>query len=239
MKLRLIGTEDQVKKLEVIVHRPSDVDDKIMEVSDQLTERMKKELNKLLTKVLESVARQDNSATETKYMVDRVDRMYERMKTDIGRHETLCFELACKFIEHHEVIVKLSETMESLKTYTIVNDLHLEAYLPLQVATIAFDVGKGLAHKKDLERYKKYFATKVVKDLERNCIMVCDPSLDQSKCRFGKFNYKIPSYLTQYVGEEKKSWEMVLDKITLANINMYTEDKEPQKPTDPRSDIAE
>ena len=178
MKLRLIGTEDQVKKLEEIVHRPSDVDDKIMEVSDQLTERMKKELNKLLTKVLESVARQDNSATETKYMVDRVDRMYERMKTDIGRHETLCFELACKFIEHHEVIVKLSETMESLKTYTIVNDLHLEAYLPLQVATIAFDVAKGLAHKKDLERYKKYFATKVVRDLERNCIMVCDPSLD-------------------------------------------------------------
>jgi hypothetical protein len=70
-------------------------------------------------------------ATETKFKVDRIDRMYERMKTDIGRHETLCFELATKFNEQHDVIIKLSETMESLKTYSIMNDLHLEAYLPL------------------------------------------------------------------------------------------------------------
>ena len=47
--------------------------------------------------MLESVADQDNKATETKFMVDRIDRMYERMKADICRHETVCFELATKF----------------------------------------------------------------------------------------------------------------------------------------------
>ena len=62
-----------------------------------MSEQVKKELDKILTKVLESVADQDNKATETKFMVDRIDRMYERMKADICRHETVCFELATKF----------------------------------------------------------------------------------------------------------------------------------------------
>ena len=60
----------------------------------------------------------------TKYIVDRIDRMYERMKTDIIRHKTLCFELATKFTEQHEVIIKISENIESLKTYSLLNDLH-------------------------------------------------------------------------------------------------------------------
>ena len=185
--------------------------------------------------MLDSLARQDNEAASTKYMVDRIDRMYERMKSDIGRHETLCFELATKFTEQHDTIIKLSETTESLKTYSIVNDLHLEAYLPLQMATIAFDVGKGLTSRKQAEHYKKHFYSKVMKDLEKNCIMVCDPAMDQSNSKFGKCSYKINSSTS----------EMVLDKITLANIHLYSmpEGNKPQKqevkPTDPRSNIAE
>jgi len=42
------GQQQQITKLDEIVHKPTDVDEKIMNLSDQLTERMKKELNKLL-----------------------------------------------------------------------------------------------------------------------------------------------------------------------------------------------
>ena len=62
-----------------------------------LQTRMKKEMGKMLKMVMESVYNTDNMALETKYLVDRVDRMYVRIKQDVGRHETLCFELADKF----------------------------------------------------------------------------------------------------------------------------------------------
>ena len=70
--------------------------------------------------------------------------MYERMKVDVGRHETLCFELATKFDQQYEVIWNLTNSMDSLKNYALLNDLHLEAYLPFQMAGLAFEVGKGL-----------------------------------------------------------------------------------------------
>jgi hypothetical protein len=92
---------------------------------------VKKELDKILTKVLESVSDQDTKATETKFMIDRIDRMYERMKVDICRHETVCFELANKFEDQYEVINAMSSNLETLKTYAMLNDLHIEAYQPI------------------------------------------------------------------------------------------------------------
>ena len=70
--------------------------------------------------------------------------MYSRMKTDIARHEILCFELATKFEQQYEVLNRCTEDIEALKTYALVNDLHMETYLPIQSATIAYEVGKNL-----------------------------------------------------------------------------------------------
>jgi hypothetical protein len=78
------------------------------------------------------------------------------MKIDVGRHETLCFELAQKFDQQYEVICNLTNSMESLKNYAVINDLHLEAYLPFQVAGLAFEVGKGLVQKHQKDTYKKH-----------------------------------------------------------------------------------
>ena len=69
--------------------------------------------------------------TESNYKIDRVDRMYTRMKEDIGRHETLCFELALKFEQQHTILSAVTDSIETLKNYALVNDVHLEAYLPL------------------------------------------------------------------------------------------------------------
>ena len=95
MKTNLIDGE--LRKLSSHVFKPSDTDDKIRTVYELMSNRLKEELEKLLTRVLTSLEEQDNQATQTTYTVTRIDRMYERMKIDVGRHETLCYELAVKF----------------------------------------------------------------------------------------------------------------------------------------------
>lgn len=57
--------------------------------------------------------------------------MYQRVKEDFVRHETLAFELATKFEHQHTAVSKIIESVEHLKTYTFVNDLHMETYQPL------------------------------------------------------------------------------------------------------------
>jgi hypothetical protein len=42
---------------------------------------------------------------EAKYASERIEMNYQAIKKDIGRHETLCFELATKFEHTHEVFV--------------------------------------------------------------------------------------------------------------------------------------
>ena len=58
---------------------------------------MKKELGKIGTQCMEKLVEQDSAINECKFTTDRIDRMYGRMKDDIIRHETLCFEIAKKF----------------------------------------------------------------------------------------------------------------------------------------------
>jgi len=63
-----------------------------------------------------------------KYTSERIDRMYQAMKTDVRRHETLCYELATKYETQYSALKDIAKSIEALKAYTIINDLHLEAY---------------------------------------------------------------------------------------------------------------
>jgi len=54
--------------------------------------------------------------------------MYNRVKHDCCRHETLAFELATKFEHQHKAIVKMVESIENLKTFAFTNDLHMQTY---------------------------------------------------------------------------------------------------------------
>jgi len=41
-------------------------------------------------------------------------------------------------------MAELGENISALKTYTFINEMHMEAYLPLQSATIAYEVSRGV-----------------------------------------------------------------------------------------------
>ena len=90
------------------------------------------------------MAKHENMLVAMKITADRNNRMYEAMKADVMRHETLSFELASKFETHFDVFNQVCENIEALKSHALLTDLHLEAFQPLQTAAIAFEVGKGL-----------------------------------------------------------------------------------------------
>ena len=104
--------------------------------------------------------------------------MYDRMKKDIVRHETLCYELAAKFEQQMKFMLKLTDNIESLKTSAMINDIHLEAYQPLQTASIAFEVGKCLVPPHKIDKFTKKFVNKVVRNLEKNVVSVMNPTVD-------------------------------------------------------------
>ena len=64
-------------------------------------------------------------------IVDSIKSQYEQINQDIMRHETMCYEIACKFEHQHDVIDTIVENIETLKSYALMNDLHMEAYQPL------------------------------------------------------------------------------------------------------------
>ena len=76
------------------------------------------------------------------------------------------------------MLSEYAEHVEALKMYALVTDLHFEAYLPLQTATIAYDVVKTIFDKdKDKKkelRFNKHFANEIISNLEKNCLEVCD-----------------------------------------------------------------
>lgn len=80
--------------------------------------------------------------------VSTIDKIYTKMKDNVTRHETLCYELATHFEAQHDVMWQINEKIEALQTYTTVNDMHLEAYLPLQTACIAYEVAKCATDKR-------------------------------------------------------------------------------------------
>ena len=96
--------------------------------------------------------------------------MYQCMKEDVLRHETLSYELAHKFESQHEILLQFAAHIEALKSHCLMTDLHLEGYLPLQVASLSYDICKGLVSKNNAEKFKVYIATKVIQKLERNIV---------------------------------------------------------------------
>jgi hypothetical protein len=131
--------------------------------------------------------------------------------------------LATKFETHHEIIANSVEGIEALKTYAIANDLHMEAYQPIQTATIAYEVAKGLIPSHKQEKYRTNFIRKVVRGLEKNCVDVCNPN-SEKKSRYAKMDYNISSSLLKYGQDQNRGrWEKILEKVTFDNIHLHSD----------------
>ena len=145
-------------------------------------------------------------------MSERIERLQKRVKIDLDRHELISAELAQK-------LEKQSTEIANLKTFSLATDLHLEAYLPLQCATIAYEVGKAMVPKERNEKYKRHFMKNLVKPFEFKILAMCDPSVSHSS-RFRKLQYKLPHELKKYAEKERLKWNCILHNVTPENIHL-------------------
>ena len=88
----------------------------------------------------------------------------------------MSYELALKFESHFDILKQVTSNIEALKSHALINDTHMEAFAPLQMAAIAFEVGKGFSHRTNVKKYYEHFSEIVVPNLEQNCVSVCDPN---------------------------------------------------------------
>ena len=124
-------------------------------------------------------------------------KKYESISDNLVRHEVIVTEVANKLDHHHEVLTDLGHNITELKKYAVMSDLHMEAYLPLQIANIAFDLGKCIVKKSGMEKYCQQVMKKVISPLERNLLNLCDPGEYQYVSRYKKMTYKLPEDLTR------------------------------------------
>jgi hypothetical protein len=103
--------------------------------------------------------------------------------------------------------------IEALKTHCLATDLHLESALPLQIASIAFDVGIGAIMKKQYPKYRSNFKMRI-KTLEKNYQDCSDPFIEGYDSIFRKNNYELPEEYTnptKFVQAGTQSSEKSLD----------------------------
>jgi hypothetical protein len=111
-------------------------------------------------------------------------------------------------------MVKLTDSIEVLKTSSLVNDLHQEAYQPLQMAAVAYEVCKILVPANKAEKYKASFVKKVVNPLEKNVVNVVNPAVDREDCQYKKLEYNLCSSLTRFRVDEGKTPDGTPKKTT-------------------------
>ena len=60
-------------------------------------------MEKLTTRIMDKIYEFDNILLTTGFRSDRIERMHQAIKTDVGRHEVLCYEIAQKFENQNAV----------------------------------------------------------------------------------------------------------------------------------------
>jgi hypothetical protein len=87
----------------------------------------------------------------------------------------------------------------------------MEAILPLQTASVAFEVGKCIVQKARRAKFTEYFANKVIRPLEKSCISVCNSQKISDKSRYQKMHYELSSEVKNYLNDQFKSPVSILD----------------------------
>jgi hypothetical protein len=64
---------------------------------EKVTAQVKTQMENMYKIIFDCVQEQQTSSSDCKFIVNRIERMYSRIKIDVARHEVVAFELAQKF----------------------------------------------------------------------------------------------------------------------------------------------
>ncbi len=76
--------------------------------------------------------------------------------------------------KHMEVFQEHEIHLEALKKSVQIEEMHLQAFLPFQIASICFEITSDLAKKKGRIQYRKNFRN-ILTELEQNLLSSCEP----------------------------------------------------------------
>ena len=66
-----------------------------------------------------------------------------------------------KFVKYEYVLREFHNNIEQLKLHSLSTDLHLESSLPLQIASLAFDVASPMVMKKQFPKFRSSFKKRI------------------------------------------------------------------------------
>ena len=93
--------------------------------------------------------------------------LYANSFDDMNRHGTRLGLVEEKFGHYEKIANEFNKHIEALKTHCLTTDLHLESTLPLQIASISYEVSSSLVKKKDYYKYRNNFKKRIAA-LEKN-----------------------------------------------------------------------
>ena len=169
------------------------------------TEKIDARLTKQIKELREQI--EDNNIeriNETKLNEEWQQKQEEFYKLNSMGLKELKAEFAtqCKKFEIFEkVSSEFQINIEALKTHALATDLHLEATIPMQIASISFEVGIGAIMKKQYPKFRNNFR-KRLRVLQKNFNDCSDPYLEGHQSLYRKNFYELPD---EYVNPTKSA----------------------------------
>ena len=146
---RRIGDQDKkLDRLDALVHKPNN----FLQLMKNETEKIDRRLTKKIQEVEKDVCEKHLiRVQETKTFEEQQAKQEEFYKLSFDGLKDLRLDFVKqnkKFEIFERVASEFQINIEALKTHALSTDLHLESALPLQIASISYEVGIGAILKK-------------------------------------------------------------------------------------------
>lgn len=189
---RRIGEqESRLTKLDEFVHKPTNT----LEIIKKETDRIDARLTKKIKEVIEDIDKEKNDRLADMRQYEEWIAQHEKyynLNVEAIQNITTTHVNSQKRLEIYERIMsEFHLNIEALKTHSLSTDLHLESTLPLQIASISFQVGMGSITKKQFPKFRKNFKARL-RDLEKNFQDCSNPFIENYESSFRKNFYELP-----------------------------------------------
>jgi hypothetical protein len=94
----------------------------------------------------------------------------------------------------NRLMVEWQSHIDALKAHALLTDLHLESFLPFQIASISFELCHSFVKRKPQAKLRERFMVKLT-ELEDNLVHCCDPEVTGYHSAYRKHHYVLPAEL--------------------------------------------
>ena len=135
--------------------------ERLVEETEKLDKRFKTKMTIIEDKLDQELHRKRQETSQIKEWINKHEVLYANSFDDLNRQGKRLGLVEGKFIHYEKIANEFNKHIEALKTHCLTTDLHLESTLPLQVASISYEVCSSLVKKKDYYKFRNNFKKRV------------------------------------------------------------------------------